>query len=148
MITLDDFYKKLMDIENELGELEKYSEIYRQYMGNDFDGQELYAADLENMIISITHEIATEIGFARQDIADFIKYLAFRKKYEMFSGEQLASIINHVLTSEAKLSLTKQVANGDTKLLLGMMGEIKAEWNSLFNNEKYNNFSRQSHVSK
>lgn len=142
MLNIEDFYKALLEIEDKLQALEHCSDMAKLYEGNDFADQNLYAADLENKIIAVTHETASQIGFARHDIAKFVKYLEFRIKYKMFSDIELQGIIDTELTSLDKLALAKQILNGDSKLLMNLIHETKEEWNKSFENKKYTDVAR------
>ena len=142
-ITIDDFNKELLGIERQLDALEKYSDIYKQYEGNEFSEQNQYAADLESMIVAITHEVASEIGFARDHICKFTKYIDFRIRHNSFSNEQLERIINHQLMPKEKLQLAKKFFNSDLKLILSIVDNIKSEWYQQFGNEKYSNYKKQ-----
>ncbi len=136
MNTSDQLIKELLRIENELESLNnEYSNLYKQYTGNDFTEQNMLAEDtLDNLIIAATHEAATGIGFFRHSIVELIKFIGFRKRYHDYSDHDLHKIID-----EPDVSIKERISLSDRsdKRNLSDLEEIRKTWNELFMNKSY-----------
>jgi hypothetical protein len=88
----------------------------------------------DNLILSATHEVATEIGVYRQNIRNLAKYILFRKEYKNFTDEDLNAIIdNQFLTTQEKLNLQAKSNNK----IIDDLKQIIYKWNELFDNKSY-----------
>jgi len=140
MKDVDIFLDRLYKLTDELEKLgREFSELYRQYDGNDFENQNYLAADkLDNSILAVTHEIASTIGFTSADIKLLTNFIDFRRVFNELTDKELENIIdNPAITLTMKLNLAKRLTNGDLKLLLDKIQTIQQVWNRTFDNKKY-----------
>ncbi len=137
MIT--DLINSLYEIEVKLENLShEYSDLFKEYSGNDFSEQkELAEARLDELILSATHETASQIGFYRQDILQLTDYIKFRMRYKELSSIDLMEVIdNQFIKSEFKMKLQKTVIRN----IIEYIDEVKTAWNKQFNNSSYAKF--------
>ncbi len=142
MNRIEIFLEKLQRIENELECLSReYSDIYKEYSGLEFAEQSILAEDkLDNLILATTHEVATEIGFCRQNINYLVKYILFRKAFKSFTENELEAIIdNQELNSKEKLYLQKRINGNITEEL----SNIKKSWNKSFENKSFHKIKQE-----
>lgn len=147
MNSIDAMLDQLLKIEKELEQLSSaFSDVYKEYSGVEFPEQVMLAEDkLDNLILSATHEVATEIGFYRQNIRDLVRYILFRKEYRNFTDKDLKSIIdNQFLTVQEKLNLQTK---SDNKII-DDLNQIKFKWNELFDNKSYHKIKTELNILK
>jgi hypothetical protein len=140
MKDIDKFLDRLNRLANELEKMSgDFTELYSQYDGSDFEGQNHLAVDrLDNSILAVIHETASTIGFAAADIKTLTDFIDFRKTYKEFTDSELENIIdNSNIDLELKLNLAKRLTNGDAKLLLDKIQIVKQFWNRTFDNCEY-----------
>ena len=140
---LNDFLEKIYQIERELDKLDSFAyDISPLYNGDTFPEQAQLSADkLENLMIAITHEIASEIGFYRNDIENLAKFIDFREKYQEFSDSELIEILETNLSMEQKLNLSKRFDTVGNMIM--RIDELKQNWNETFNNKYYSKIKKQ-----
>ena len=141
MNRIHNLLEGLLQVEKELEVLSsEYAELYKEYAGEEFSGQNKLAEDkLDNLILAVTHETATEIGFYRQRIIELTNFISFRKTLKNFTDEDLEKLIdNPSLPSTEKLQLQKKT----TKSIVVEIEQIKSSWNMLFNNSSYAKIKR------
>mgnify|MGYP000871438849 CR=1 FL=1 len=134
------FLDKLWSLRVELEKLSReFSGLYSQYEGNDFEGQNNLATDkLDNLILAATHEVASIISFTGKDIKILTDFINFLKAFKEFKDNELESIIDHeIIAPTLKLNLTQRLTNGDTKLFLNKIQNMRQSWNQTFNNKNY-----------
>ena len=140
MKDIDIFLDRLYKLTYELEKLGKeFSDLYRQYEGTEFENQNYLAAEkLDNSILAVTHEMATNIGFTSAEIKSLTDFIDFRKVFKELTDQELEDIIdNPAIPLTLKLNLTKRLTNGDQKLFLDKIQTIKKLWNITFENKKY-----------
>ncbi|GAB3639047.1 hypothetical protein GCM10027422_46380 [Hymenobacter arcticus] len=139
MSNLDSFLAKLGQLEAQLLALShEYAELYQQFAGDAFAEQNACASYLENLVLTATHESATDLGFAREAIIVVAKFIEFRRDYKHLSDWQLAQIIDNLeLAAPAKLELKNQLAIMDTAHLLALLAEVKKAWQLKFPTKTY-----------
>lgn len=128
--------EKLLAIEHDLEQLSRvYSDLYKDYLGEEFPEQNQLAEDkLDNLVLAATHEMASQIGFYRQDLISLTQYIGFRKQFSVFSGEELELIIDKAnLSSIEKLKLQEKT-NQNSGLVIE---DIERNWVALFKNKMY-----------
>ncbi len=102
--------------------------IYKEYEGNDFEEQNVYASEIENSILTLTHEIGTHLEFEKNRLLKLLTFIDFRKKYKNYSDKDLEKIIdryNELNITERKKLVKK---GGNINLLI-------SEWNKIFHNK-------------
>jgi hypothetical protein len=136
-----DFINKIEDIEKQLDILYSKSEKLTNEIINSMDWEDVKFADKdilinkhENLLTGITHETGKEIGFYREDIIKLHKCIYFRIKYKNFNDEILEKMIDSELTLEEKKKLLKEY---NIKELMGIIKEIKHDWNESFDSINY-----------
>ncbi len=138
MKEIEEFLDEAYEIEISLQKLSnQYADLYETLRGDLFRNQNQIAADFENAIISLTHETASMIGFERIRILTIAKYVDFRKKCYYFTDEQLLKAIDGELNASTKLEWANQMFEGNTKLILEQINDIKENWNDTFSNKSY-----------
>ena len=133
MRKIDKFIKEINVISNQINRLEdEYIESYEDFNGNEFEGQDKCASEIENLILMLTHELSSEIGFGIECLKTLLKYIDFRKTFKDYSHEELLSIIdkNNALKITQKETLTEGKKEKN-------IVEIVSKWNSTFNNVSY-----------
>jgi hypothetical protein len=129
----NDFIDGINTIEKELRQLEgKYDILLEKIKNSNILEKENIMNIYENLLMSITHEVGTEISFYRQDIIRMNNYIQFRIKYNDLTENELMKIIDQELTLEEKNKLNKKF-NGIIQLTKG----IKNDWNNIFPNIGY-----------
>lgn len=144
--TLKDFLERIYRIERELDALDSFAyEISTLYNGDTFPEQAKLSADkLENLMIAITHEIASQIGFLRNDIGCIAKFIEFREKYHEFSDSELAEILEQNLSMGQKQNLSKRF--NTTENMFMRIDELKQNWNEIFSNKGYSKIKKQLQI--
>jgi len=133
MKRTDEFIEKITLISNQLGSLEEeYTEYYKKFEGNEFKEQNRCAAEIENIILMLTHELTGQIGFGIQNFKTLLKYIEFRKTYKEYTDDELLAIIdnNSLLNTIQKKEITKTKKEKDT-------AKIISDWNQTFKNVGY-----------
>jgi len=140
---LNDFLEKIIRIEKELDELDSFAyDISPLYNGDTFPEQtKLFADKLENLLIAVTHETASEIGFLRNNIENLVKFIEFREKYQEFSDNELTEILETNLSPEQKRNLSKRFET--VKNMIMRIDELKQNWNETFKNKDYSKIKKQ-----
>ncbi len=131
MTKIEQFITEIKAIKEQLNILEnKYAELYRDYEGDEFDTQNKYVTEFENLTLLVTHELSSQISFGVSNLQTLSKLITFRKKHKEFNHEALVSIIDKNINAKEKLEVlkTKKTKNID---------DIKAEWNRVFKNIGY-----------
>jgi hypothetical protein len=133
--SLTDLIQDLQDVVHRLDSLQNRSQqIIDQYIGDDFDEQiNLVENILDNKILEVTHEIASHMQFAMEELRIIGDFINFRKEFKQYQSHELKQIIdNDKLTiSEKKILLKNNLDNfKDIK-------KIKIRWNDIFENKNY-----------
>lgn len=142
---LQDLQDRLAQICAELDHLShEAEETASSSQGAEFSGQNQLSAILEVLVFSATHEIATTLGFIREDIAMTAKLIDFRRNYSILTGDDLESIIDH---SRLNDTLKKQFLQMgyDKNEIVALPGIIQDDWRQLFGNESYARISEKLH---
>ncbi len=134
---LSPLLERLLLVEKEMDRLDgAFSDQIETLNGQDFPEQETLVAALENTCLAVTHEMASEIGFAREKIARLEKFIRFRRQYKAFSENDLALLIDApTLPPEMKTRLLSLF--DDPHVLLETIDRIRHEWNATFKNRSY-----------
>jgi len=134
---LSEFLENIYRIEKELNELDRFSEeISLLYNGNSFPEQEKLSSDLyDNFMICVTHETTSQIGFYRNDIENFAKFIEYRERYCEFSDNELSEILDERISMELKQHISKRFDN--LKDMILRIDNLKQDWNTTFKNMKY-----------
>lgn len=133
---LSDFSEQIFEIEQELENLADMSyDIGEAYSDNIFSNQERLSADMENLVIAMTHEAATHIGFMRMKINTLSDYIRFREIYFKFSDIELEEIIDGDISMSLKMDLYTRL--GGTQAVNEVINDLKTNWNKSFNNLSY-----------
>ncbi len=128
---LKDLLEQIHQFEIRLNGLEHYAyDIAEQHKGSSFPEQEMLSIDLENRLIQLTHEMGSEIGFLKEDIATLSNFIAFRRKYSEFTDEELEELLDKTPSMELKKRLS--VKCGGVESMLKRVEELTAEWNKTF----------------
>ena len=140
----ENFIKNIMEIEKRLNILHKESEklidnFINKITDINFRDKNLITNKYENLLIGITHELGSEMGFYREDIVNLNKYIHFRIKYNNFTEEIFEKILDKELTIMEK----KELFTGNNKKMIEKIAEIKHEWNNTFNNISYKKFKEK-----
>ena len=143
---LSDFLEKIFRIERELDELDSFAyEISPLYNGDTFPEQTKLSADkLENLMIAVTHETASGIGFLRNDIENLAKFIEFREKYQEFSDNELTEIIEQNFSMEQKRNLSKRFDTVEN--MIARIDELKKNWNETFENKDYSKIKKRLQI--
>jgi len=143
---MDIFIDKILRVEKDLEELHHLSyEISESYNTNSFSGQEELSMDkLENLLIGVTHETASQIAFCRNDIQMLVKYIQFRETFSEFTNEELIAIIDGYLSVGLKQDLSKRFSSLEE--MLAQIILLKQDWNKTFNNIGYAKIQKQLHI--
>jgi hypothetical protein len=133
MKKIEKFIEKIKEIEEKLNSLDyEYRELYQDFEGNEFDNQANAATEIENIILMLTHETASQIGFGINNLKLLIKYINFRKKYNKFSDYELLTLIDkNDLTIKNRIQISKGKNKTD-------FNKIRSNWNIEFDNIGYN----------
>jgi len=137
MKTRVELTDRLEKVESELKSIERdFEELPRFYDGDVFSEQKQLSANLENRLISITHDLATVIDFQRHDIVTLCTFIEFRKKHSWLNDSELEQIIDTEMPSlTIKHGLLNRVS--DKKALLHSISEVRNDWNLTFNSKPY-----------
>ena len=140
---LNEFLEKIVHIETELDRLENFAyDIAQMYNKDIFPEQAQLSTDkLENLIISVTHETASEIGFLRNYIENLAGFIEFREKYREFSDNELAEILETNVSVEQKRNLSHRFVA--IKDMIKRIDELKLDWNANFHNRDYSDIKKQ-----
>lgn len=134
MRKIDKFIEEINLISNQLNLLEgEFMESYKDFNGDEFDGQNKCVAEIENLILMLTHELSSQIGFGLEDLKTLLKYIDFRKTFKDYSDEELFSIIDK--NNELKIKQRKGLREGKKE---EDIVEIISNWNKIFGNRSYN----------
>lgn len=126
MRKIDKFIKEIRLISNRLNLLEgEYIESYEEFNGDEFDGQKKCVAEIENLILMLTHELSSQIGFGIEDLKTLLKYIDFRKTFKDYSDEKLLNIIDKSNDSNVIRKNENDIA------------KTTSEWNQHFENKGY-----------
>jgi len=137
MKTSVELADKLKKIESELKNIEHdFRELPSFYDGDAFSEQKQLSVNLENRLISITHDLATVIDFERHDIVTLCTFIEFRKRHSWLNDSELEQIID---TEMPSLTLKHELLTriSDKKALLHSIYEVLNDWNSTFNLKSY-----------
>ncbi|MDR1243063.1 MAG: hypothetical protein LBM00_09845 [Deltaproteobacteria bacterium] len=139
MNEYDNFMNSILKIENQLNILYGKSEYLVDDLINNIEKLNFIDMDIiinryENLMIAITHEIRSEIGFFRDDIDKLNKYIHFRIKYNNFTDDILENIVDTELTLTDKKEIFRK---NDNKEIIKTIKEIKQDWNRTFENKGY-----------
>jgi hypothetical protein len=132
---IDNMLRIALKLADELASLEVFARTLEEGQNLSFEGKERLTATLENLIIALTHETATQIGFYAQDVEKLVKFIKFREKYAKFSDGELETIADSVLTTFQKSAITKRFDSA--KAALSQISAIKKEWNKLCSGADY-----------
>lgn len=133
MRKIDKFIEEISQISNRLNLLEgEYIESYKDFNGNAFDGQDKCVAEIENLILMLTHELSSQIGFGIEDLNTLLKYIDFRRTFKDYSDEELLSIIDK--SSDLNVIRKKELTEGKKEKNIA---KITSEWNQHFENRGY-----------
>ena len=143
---LSEFLEKIYRIEIELDKLDRFAyEISQFYNGDNFPEQEkLSSNEFENLMITVTHETASQIGFYRNDIENFAKFIEFRERHCEFSDNELHCILEENLSMELKQHLSKRFDN--IKEMIVRIDNLKQDWNKTFKNMKYSKIKERLRI--
>jgi hypothetical protein len=141
MIKIDELMERIVNVERDLEEIERdFVDFPSSYDGDDFTEQPLLAVNLETRLTSITHEVASVIGFQREDIFNLCKYIEFRKMHSWFDVTELEQIIDTEMPSlELKAHLSNKIQ--DKTELLHRISNARREWNATFRGLSYKSVS-------
>ncbi|MGI4875112.1 MAG: hypothetical protein ACRYFX_28490 [Janthinobacterium lividum] len=133
------FLARLAQLEQQLQALShEFAEVYQEFEGEAFAEQTASANSLDNLILVATHETASTIGFTREDIALFAKFIDFRKAYNHFSDQQLAQLIDcEEVAAPLLLALKKHFLVTDNREVIRLVAGLRQGWNSAFGNRTY-----------
>jgi hypothetical protein len=139
MNEYDNFMNNILKIENQLNILYGKSEDLVDDLINKIEKLNFIDRDIiinryENLMIAITHEIRSEIGFFREDIDKLNKYIHFRIKYNNFTDDILEKTVDTELTLADKKEIFRKNEN---KEIIKTIKEIKQDWNRTFENKGY-----------
>lgn len=125
---------KLITIQKTLNLLSKeIDDVTEIYYGNKFDDQQKIASYIENMLLALTHETASTIGFMCQDLEQAVNLFSIREKYSQLTDIDFEEIIDsEIITMSRKKELISKLDNR-----LATLSTIKEEWNTLFRNRSY-----------
>ena len=140
---MNEFLDKIVRIETELDRLHSFAyDISQMYNKDIFPEQTHLSSDkLENLIISVTHETASEIGFLRNDIENLAGFIEFREKYREFSDNELAEILETNVPVEQKRNFSHRFYA--IKDMIKRIDELKRDWNAHFHNRDYSAIKKQ-----
>ena len=143
---LSEFLEKIYRIERELDELDHFAyEISQLYNVEAFPEQEkLSSNEFENLIIAVTHETASQIGFYRNDIENFAKFIEFRERYCEFSDNELSELLDENLSMELKQHISKRFDS--IKDMIMRINELKQDWNKSFMNMEYSKIKKRLRI--
>ena len=128
------FVKDMAAIERKLDELQAFApDLANLYAGASFEGQPELATGMENLILSLTHEAASETGFAMKKLQIMAAYVELREKYSEFSATEIRSIMEQSLSAQARKNLLPRFA--DAHAMTRRMAELQHDWNAAFRNE-------------
>ncbi len=129
---LSDFSEQIFEIEQELENLADMSyDIGEAYNDSAFSEQEKLSAEMENLAIAMTHEVASQIGFMRVKLNALSDYIRFRETYCQFSDAELGEIIDGDISMSFKMGLYTRL--GGSQAVNG----LKSSWNKSFDNLSY-----------
>ena len=139
---LNEFLEKVYRIERELDELDCFAyKLSPHYNTEAFPEQEKLSIELENLMIVITHETASQIGFYRNDIENLVKFIEFREKYCEFSDNELSEILDENLSIELKLHFSKRFDTINDMIV--RIDALKQDWNKIFKSMKYSKIKKK-----
>ena len=126
-------------IRHQLHSLEvKYSELHNKCQGDEFEEQNKYAAEVENLITLLTHEVSCQIGFGTNDLKTLLKFIDFRKAYANYKEEELIDLIDK--NNEINLLRKTEIAKGKREQ---NATTIISEWNKAFENSSYTQLKKR-----
>lgn len=119
-------------IEKAIGLLTDAEGEWSNAVESEFEGaktREILA--IEELLHVATHETASTLAFAVQDLHSLLARLDVRAKYKMFSGEQFDRIVSQGWSTSFVKELHKQHPNTSLVELSVLVKEICAEWGRL-----------------
>jgi hypothetical protein len=139
MNEYDNFMNTILKIENQLNILCGKSEdlvgdLINRIEKFNFVDRNSIINRYENLMIAITHEIRSEMGFFRADIDTLNNYIDFRIKYNDFTDDILEKIVDTELTVSDKKEIFRK---NDNREIIKTIREIKQDWNKTFENKGY-----------
>lgn len=133
---LSDFSEQIFEIEQELENLADMSyDIGEAYNDSAFSEQEKLTAEMENLAIAMTHEVASQIGFMRVKLNVLSDYIRFRETYCQFSDAELGEIIDEDISMSFKMDLYTRL--GGSQAVSEAVHGLKSSWNKSFDNLSY-----------
>ena len=143
---LSEFLEKIYRIERELDKLDYFAyEISQLYNRDIFPEQEKLSSDkFENLMIAVTHETASQIGFYRNDIENCAKFIEFREEYSEFSDNELSEILDKDLSMELKLRFSKRFDTANDMTV--RIDKLKQDWNKTFKSERYSKIKKNLRI--
>jgi len=134
---IDELFARINKVEEDLEEIgHDFSRFSDLYDGEFFAEQKQLAVYLEDCLISITHDTATNISFQYSDIATLCKFIDFRKRHNWFNDFELEQIIDSEMPSiKLKGDLLSRI--NDKVDLLEKIANVRKEWNTSFKSVSY-----------
>lgn len=137
--TLIDNIKKIATSLNELNHKYIIQED-SNFKKLDFDNAQNLLTNLENLIITTTHETSSTLDFMLQDLENFVKYIEFRQRHHKLNESDLALIIDHnpsIMEKKMVLDNLSLKNQGQWKEGLTYFNHVQSEWNKLFSNKSF-----------
>lgn len=135
-VNLDELYKLIKNleiIERELNSIDAAaSGLHRSFRDLPFeDGGELEPL-IDDLVLYASHEKASEIGFARNQLELLSRLVLFRSKYPQIRNNDLV-----LLTDPERMNLAERKRLKE-RCGIKSISEFAEEWNKTFNNMNYN----------
>lgn len=133
---LSDFLEQVYTIEQELENLADMSyDIGEAYNANQFSDQQNLSADMENLALAMTHGMASQLGFMREQMNMLSNYIRFREVYHQFLDAELEEIIDGEISMNTKIELYTRL--GGTQTMNKILASLQSDWNQTFSNVAY-----------
>ena len=141
MNNLQVFKDKISKLIKDINAIEAdFFDLYKEYEGNEFDGQNKIVGAVDNAVLVLTHETSTQIGFGLAYLELLDKFFHFRKKYSTFTDSEISSLIDDPLLSiKKKRDIYKDKDLEEIK-------KIPSDWNRQFNNVGYEKVKKKLRI--
>ncbi len=130
------FMENMRMISSQLKMMEgEYSELYKEYEGESFDGQTTLAIEIENLILMLTYELASQIDFGIRDLDFVVKYVDFREAVYEYTDQELETI----LENQKKLTVKqmRELTEGKTE---NNIPKLINKWKESFGDRSFQQF--------
>lgn len=140
--SFEDLLKRLQKTEQELTDLGGYEHLpFELIKVEEFEGASLLRQNIADLVASLTHECASQIGFSRFRLQRLLAFSQFRKNHLDFNQKDLKTIIASDGSAQFVLAFLRNNPDSNdpsnAQTFLKRVKDIKDEWAESFGSLKY-----------